>query len=282
MKGIIGRLFILFAITACTKPETNVEEKKEGNPYTIEVHNLNSTGKLILQSSVEPLKTIDLKVGATKVVLYAKTGEYVKLSVLLPSGGNIYIRDKKNIQLPQTPLSGNLQNYMDTYFLAFDADDPVKDPFQFKAGVAKLLSEHAMNKTFVLNKHYYVENGIESDIPISWGCRLDDGYIIKPSSEVYLNLNPDLFVASVEITAGSDNCGGWPESAYQSSYKISVFSGNSTPVLFPIFDPSSIEYPNGFGHVNLQFDSVSAVNKTLTFHRMVGTKKEVFIFKTIN
>lgn len=194
-------LLFYFFISACSKSrEADVEKNKEGQRYNIQIGNAgNKEGKLILQSSLEAERTIvSKKESITSAFLYAKVGEYIKLSIWLPAaGGDIRVLDAKNVQLPTTPLSGFFEIFKDVYFLAFDANNAIKNPFAYKTGVAKLASEVLVGKTFILQKHYYLENGVESPTP-DIGCRKDDSYIMHAYPTSIANLNPDVFAASVE------------------------------------------------------------------------------------
>ncbi|ODT35520.1 MAG: hypothetical protein ABS67_01605 [Niabella sp. SCN 42-15] len=289
MKNLINmnkKLFLTCGIMiglliACSKSPNAHETPKEGEQYFIIADNLASVnGKLVFRTSVQPSKTVVLKPGESKETVNAKIGEFVEFQVLLPGGGGVRVLDSKGITIAGfNSFAKPLSESQDLYFLAFDPNDPVKDPFRFKTGLAKEVADLILNKKLLLKKMYYLENGIETPVDTELDCEADNEYQISPLRN-YDHLNPAFFAATVKVTPGADNCGGWPESESQSFIHPSLFTNASSAIAFPVFDRFSIEFPHGWHIDNLLYDSISQTNKTITFHRMINSsgKKEIFVY----
>lgn len=283
IKYLLTYSLVVLFFMSCSKNSSNDRENDDAAIYYIVVDNMgDAVVSFSFQTSIEPLQTVSVKANSNdRIRVRARIGEYVKFSTEL-TNGTFTVVDSKDVLLTGFPPSSNSRT-QDYYFLAFDPNDAIKDPMTFKKGLVKNVAELGLNKRFLLQKWYYLQNGIETSVPFPLGCNADDEYVITLDDFRYRNLDPDLFVCSVEIAKGADNCGGWPESAPQRSIHPTIFSNNSSTVSFPVYDPSSIEYPSGHYYADLIFDSVGNANKTLTFHRNSSNgAKEVFVYKQKN
>lgn len=283
MKKIALFFIVGLLLWSCSKSE-KPDNFLPGEEYMVEIDNLSTAeGSFIATSSMES-KKITLKAAVqSKISLHANVGEYVQFSVLLPAGGGVRVLDKKGVVIVdyisfQKPLS----EYQDLHFIAFDPENPNKDPFAFKTGMAQKAVNVLFRKTFVMDKRYSVENGVLINSPLMPPCVADDQFEFTEYPVSWLNMIPDILVTAVSVKHGASKCEYWPSDISLPPGNLTYFKNEETAIMMPVYDPANPEYLY-YGLVKLQLDSISTVNQTLTLHKDISaTKKEVFVYRRIN
>ncbi|SDC02082.1 hypothetical protein [Niabella drilacis] len=275
---------------ACSK-SNNREEPDLSNAYIIEVDNSFSPDKAMVvkfRTSLETEKTVTVPAGKTdvKIPVKAAVGEYVRFSVSKTGSGIVKVYDPKGgLIADYSGFPGIDPTVTDAIvydFIAFDPDDQVRDPLQYKTGIAKTAADKLLNKPYLIDKRYFIENeNITDNMGSQMPCFLTAEYYLRARNFSVPVFNPDLLLIDVEVRKGEGGCthvGGDTYPPYPQE-TITRINNKDASFAFPVWDPANPGTPIGVGYSNFTLDSINAAG-VITFHKdLSATKKEVFVYR---
>ncbi len=269
-------LFLL-SVAGCSKTEKKIEITDQ--TYIIKVSNISlSDISLTIKTSLEPQKSLTILKNSTKdIYIQAPAGEYVKFTVT-KAASEYRILDSKGATIAlYEGFPSSAGNTVELDFIAFAPADQEKNFIKYKTGLAKEIGESLPGRPYLLHERYYLENGIRTDnSAVQEPCTFSDEYIFIPQKGEFGNFNPERMVLYTAIDKNKSSCSYGADPIVPAN--ISVFYNGSNTVSFPIWDRLAVDGPpSSMIYRQLIVDSLTS-NGTLTLHREVNSKKEVFVY----